>query len=483
MVPCPIKCWKVYVTHLIYGCRLGETCSHVAALLFKVEAAVRLGFTTKVCTELPCVWNDYHIDEVKPARIAEIEFYDKAAKRRLTGDARSPLEESSLADQERFLCALSNVDTNVVGLCAFTDHNERFVCRPPSPKPCLPRPLRELYNADIDTQSVQEEVINLAKSALTLSETEIKLVEEKTRTQSSSVAWHQQRAGRITASLAHDVLHTNVEKPAPSLIKKICASNAVPLSVPAVKWGNDHESSALFAYSEAIGAEFKSEKDIVVAKEVKMTQSGTHTDATVRTCGLFIKLDKQYVGASPDGLVRCLCCGTGVVEVKCPYRYRDVCLDDVVGTKECCLDKDYRLKKDHKYYNQMQFQMGVCDVVFGDFVYWTPNQVVVDRVVRDEFRINEIFDRCTKVWSDAVLKELLTRHLEYAEPGTSKTSDATENVYCICRKAAHGEMIGCDKCDEWFHTECINMKRLPKSNKKWYCAQCKRDKFVKKLKK
>ena len=36
---------------------LGEVCSHVAAVLFKVEACFRLGINTQTSTSLPCVWN------------------------------------------------------------------------------------------------------------------------------------------------------------------------------------------------------------------------------------------------------------------------------------------------------------------------------------------------------------------------------------------------------------------------------------------
>jgi len=32
-------------------------CSHVAALLFKVEAACRLGYNKPSCTSRPCQWN------------------------------------------------------------------------------------------------------------------------------------------------------------------------------------------------------------------------------------------------------------------------------------------------------------------------------------------------------------------------------------------------------------------------------------------
>ena len=37
--------------------RCGEVCSHVAALLFKVEACICLKIATLTCTDLLCVWN------------------------------------------------------------------------------------------------------------------------------------------------------------------------------------------------------------------------------------------------------------------------------------------------------------------------------------------------------------------------------------------------------------------------------------------
>lgn len=35
----------------------GETCSHVASILFKVEAYHRLEIAKQTCTSLPCLWN------------------------------------------------------------------------------------------------------------------------------------------------------------------------------------------------------------------------------------------------------------------------------------------------------------------------------------------------------------------------------------------------------------------------------------------
>ena len=58
---------------------LGESCSHIGALLFKVEAAVRSGFTRRTCTEEACSWNVDFMKKIEPAEISRIKFYSKAS--------------------------------------------------------------------------------------------------------------------------------------------------------------------------------------------------------------------------------------------------------------------------------------------------------------------------------------------------------------------------------------------------------------------
>ena len=48
---------------------LGETCFHVAAVLFKVEAAVVLGPTSKACTDISFPWNQNFTKDVNLAPI------------------------------------------------------------------------------------------------------------------------------------------------------------------------------------------------------------------------------------------------------------------------------------------------------------------------------------------------------------------------------------------------------------------------------
>lgn len=51
---CPSKCC---IKNSSFNFRLGEVCSHVAAILFKIEASVRLGYNKVACTSMPCLWN------------------------------------------------------------------------------------------------------------------------------------------------------------------------------------------------------------------------------------------------------------------------------------------------------------------------------------------------------------------------------------------------------------------------------------------
>ena len=48
-------------------------------------------------------------------------------------------------------------------------------------------------------------------------------------------------------------------------------------------------------------------------------------------------------------------------------------------------------------------------------------------------------------------------------------------LYCLCREPERPGMIGCDFCEEWYHSSCLNLKKedvkqLTKC--KWKCPKC-----------
>ena len=99
-----LNCFLYMCLFIMLFCfRLGESCSHVAALLFKVEAAVRLGYTRRACTELPCYWNNDFVKKVKPAPVHSIQFYKKSATK--TVSQRNRYATPSIAtDREKNSC-------------------------------------------------------------------------------------------------------------------------------------------------------------------------------------------------------------------------------------------------------------------------------------------------------------------------------------------------------------------------------------------
>ena len=98
----------------------------------------------------------------------------------------------------------------------------------------------------------------------------------------------------------------------------------------------------------------------------------------MKTTGLHIDQSLPYLGASPDGLVACDCCGEGLIEVKCPYSIQD--MDPNAINKKCfylersndCLS----LSKTNDYFYQVQGQLVACNRSYCDFVCWTPHGLV-----------------------------------------------------------------------------------------------------------
>ncbi|XP_014676996.1 PREDICTED: uncharacterized protein LOC106816868 isoform X2 [Priapulus caudatus] len=436
---------------------LGESCSHVGALLLKVEAAVRLGYTSSACTDEICQWNACFVSKVTGAPVSEINFYTEKAKERLhKSKCKAKEEPSPSTEQERDHFMSSIADSGVVGLSGFTSHSDKFVPTTAAPSTDkLPQTLRKLYDVK-HSELCEAEFKELCrtKGDLHITLAQVRYVEEVTRAQASSLVWHDQRAGRIISSTA---LHTSTSRPAPSLVKKICTAQPVPLRAPAVQWGREHEDTAFQQYTSS--------------------HRGSHTRCTTSKAGFTIAQTHPFLGASPDGIVNCSCCGEGLIEIKCPYIYRDVTVADATEDSKFCLGADMKIKVNHPYYTQMQMQMFVTNMIYCDLVVWTTLSCHVERVDRDEDFINAMVVKLADIWQSAIMPELLTRalelHLNLPGPSTLVQPQTNQILFCICRSPdVSDDMVACDSCDEWFHLKCLKLSRLPKANK-WYCKNCK----------
>ena len=47
-------------------------------------------------------------------------------------------------------------------------------------------------------------------------------------------------------------------------------------------------------------------------------------------------------------------------------------------------------------------------------------------------------------------------------------------VFCNCQMPeTYGDMIQCDKCEEWYHMKCVGLLIPPTNTENWYCSVCK----------
>ena len=137
---------------------------------------------------------------------------------------------------------------------------------------------------------------------------------------------------------------------------------------------------------------------------------------------------------------------------------------------------DGSLQKGHQDYYQIQTQMFVCNVDYGDFVVCTfKNDVptmLVERVYVDEDFLVEAIVQAGDFFTVAILPELLgrwyTRKVVMPE-ATIDDSRTSGYMYCYCKEEQGGEMVCCDveNCPsgKWFHLSCHRLRKAPHTKK------------------
>ena len=278
-------------------------------------------------------------------------------------------------------------------------------------------------------------------------------LEMVTRNQSKSRDWFRYRAGRITASRFRQILHTDPHQPSVSLLKSICYPETHRFSTKATIWGCEHEKDALQAYKTKIMA--------------------CHSGLNVTSCGFFICVEHPFLGASPDALIECNCCGQGVVEVKCSLCAQECSLEEAAdAVASFRLDVlptgKFQLKRNHSYYFQIQLQMFASKRGYCDFVVWTTEELHIERITLDEDLMKESVPKAERFYKLCILPELLEKWFTRSpvQLGTEQTLqlDAVEDddgSWCICKEDKGGRMIGCDNktCTvKWYHLECVNLQ-------------------------
>lgn len=471
----PLRPWvlvdsngTVLVAHCTCMAGLAETCSHVGAVLHWVETAVRVRNDTP-CTSKENRWlMPTPVKDIPYLELRNIDFTTPKRQSTVltntsvitpTSDRAKIVSPSHAERQEFFRRIAQEQQKKPIILSVTQPYSNNFVLSSDH----LPKLLQGLYQPAY-LESDYTELLKLAESHLheEVTPAMVDHLAQLTCKQSKSREWFKYRAGRITASRFRQVLHTDCHRPSLSLLKSICYPEIHRFSTKATTWGCEHEKYALIAYKD------------------KMSVS--HEDLNVTSCGFYLSTEHPFLGASPDALTECKCCGQGVVEVKCPLGAQESSFAEAAREdRNFCLqeycDGKYKLKRQHDYYYQCQLQIFVTGRSFCDFVVWTQKELHFERLTLDETLITSALPTAKTFFNICILPELLGKWYTRRHPTTGDNDpleyEDDDGSWCHCKERRGGEMIGCDNkscATKWFHLECIGLSTVPRG--KWCCTTC-----------
>ena len=118
---------------------------------------------------------------------------------------------------------------------------------------------------------------------------------EATISQSSTSVWHSARKVRITASVAHKISRARKDH---TRLNYFVNNSKGDLSVESLQYGREMEQFGFEKYKEI-------------------------THFQVFKSGIIVDCERSYLGASPDGLVKCDNDEWIVLEIKCPIKCKD----------------------------------------------------------------------------------------------------------------------------------------------------------------
>lgn len=161
--------------------------------------------------------------------------------------------------------------------------------------------------------------------------------------QSKSTLWFDHRLGWITASHMHNVLKYTGRKYPKSIVSAIMQYTSLNSELPALQWGREHEA--------------------IAREEYVVKMNGMHDNFHTSLSGLVINPTYPYMAASPDGISSCDCCGTRLLEIKCPYVYRNESptIEAALSNPRFCLTRNENdtvmLSRKHSYNNTLKYRV------------------------------------------------------------------------------------------------------------------------------
>ena len=212
--------------------------------------------------------------------------------------ARKKFCPPSSQELNGFFESLSKCSTKPAILSVVRGYSSKYI--PNSLSSDLPSPLSHLFQSGCIKKTYYEMLQIAQQTEVSVTEAQAKKLrrkqEAKRKQEYHNRLWYRMRPGRITVSKLKAVCHTDQAFPSESLVMSICHPELSKIKSTATTWGCEHERTARERY--------------------KVLYESIHQAFSITECGLFINVNYPFLGASPDGLISCSCCGLGICEIK-----------------------------------------------------------------------------------------------------------------------------------------------------------------------
>ena len=237
---------------------LGETCTHIAAVLFYIEAVARVQ-EQQTSTQSACHWIipafqksvEYHpvqdIDFTSPAKkkkriedaiaiisSTELSSYEETVATPKPNTQKKTMKCPSSSDMDRMYQMLSKGTNTPAILSLITPYSNMYV--PRTTHTGLPPVLQLLYNPDYMKLTYDELLSKSESININISAEMASRLEAETKSQHKSKMWFRFRAGRVTASKMKAACHTDVANPSISLLNFICYPEVFSFSSKQTSW-------------------------------------------------------------------------------------------------------------------------------------------------------------------------------------------------------------------------------------------------------
>ncbi|XP_070544591.1 uncharacterized protein [Ptychodera flava] len=343
------------------------TCKHCVALLFSINDfdTRHKDRSTQVGTDVPCKW-DKPRKESKPMEIDDIDIRKNKSELDKPKPTMSNYYPGAIRDDEEKKIFDMKLAKEMYEIADDDSCWKRMLDPLPAVDVQKPKTVLQIGNS-FNAYNDGNFISYLSES---VTKADIDFISTLTSDQRDCEDWFLYRQGRITASIAHDILHMKETQDLNNyIVQKIMSGSHRAIPSTHIDFGIKHEPVAKHLYYEQYKA--------------------LHKKVNFEDVGLIISSDKPYLSSSPDGRVSCACCGTGLCEIKCSSKHRNIFPCDIPNIDpkyHVYLDVDGKvcLRKSSKWYTQIQVQLATCKLQWCDFVLFTRKSISIERIHFDE---------------------------------------------------------------------------------------------------